>query len=120
MIGAHWTKVWSKTSRLVALSSLEFEPCAFANTSAEAIGLQPSARGFDMGLQFGMLVDTSAALGIFARRGVGKARHLDTNHFWFRDVFAKTRVSYQKAAGTSNPSDMVTTGLLALGIDRHV
>ena len=55
----------------------------------------------------GFCGDASAALGIIARKGVGKLRHIDVGHLWIQSVAAERRVRIHKVPGTMNPGDML-------------
>ena len=43
MMGAHWAKAWSKTQRLIALSTVESELYAAVGASVEGLGVQSVA-----------------------------------------------------------------------------
>ena len=58
-------------------------------------------------------VDSSAAIGICKRTGVGKIRHLDTRLLWIQDLVRDGRISVQKVCGTQNPADLMTKHLAA-------
>ena len=45
-------------------------------------------------------------LAIVARRGLGKLRHLDTNHLWIQEKAAKGDLNFKKVAGVDNGADL--------------
>ena len=77
MIGAHTIKTYSSTQSTVSLSSGEAEYYGLVKGAAAGLGHQAvmSDFGIDMGVR--LWSDSSAALGISKRSGLGKLRHLD-------------------------------------------
>ena len=70
----------------------------------------------ELGLRLGVCglrvhVDSSAAIGICRRTGVGKVRHLDTRLLWIQDLVRDRRVIVQKVCGSKNPADLMTKHL---------
>ena len=55
--------------------------------------------------------DASAALGIIARRGLGKLRHIDTNLLWVQEQAEKGKLMYGKVATSDNAADLLTKAL---------
>ena len=88
-IGKHLIKSWSKSQSLVALSSAESELYATIKSAAEALGIMSILK--DLGMEFNAKVfaDASASLGITARKGLGKVRHIDTGFQWIQEASAK-------------------------------
>lgn len=84
MLGTHWLKSWSKTQTLIALSSAGSELYAAVKATAETMGIQSAANDFGLQIEASTMADASAALGIISRKGLGKVRHLDTNHLWIQ------------------------------------
>ena len=119
-IGEHTIKSWCRQQKVVALSSAEAELYAMVMASAEALAIVGYAA--DLGMQLGceILADSSAALGIAQRAGVGKVRHLRTQGLWVQEVRASGRVNYKKVLGTKNPADLLTKHLAGEVIDKHV
>ena len=52
--------------------------------------------------------DSSAALGICSRRGLGKLRHLDTHTLWIQQAVRSKDVDLRKVPGEANPADIFT------------
>ena len=83
MIGDHLIKAWSSTQPGIALSSGEAEVVGVTRAAAIALGFR-SLLG-DLGqkaLNGRVWTDSSAAIGICKRQGLGKLRHLDTQMLW--------------------------------------
>ena len=64
-------------------------------------------------------LDSSAAIGICRRTGVGRVRHLDTRLLWIQELVRDGQLHVVKVAGTSNPADLMTKFLGADGIFEH-
>ena len=64
----------------------------------------------DLGIHVGLRVwtDSSAAIGICSRQGLGKLRHLDTHTLWVQQAVRSKRVDLRKVAGEVNPADLFT------------
>ena len=52
--------------------------------------------------------DSSAAMGVCARQGLGKLRHLDAHTLWIQQAVRSKRVELLKIAGEKNPGDLFT------------
>jgi len=55
--------------------------------------------------------DSTAAIGVTSRQGVGKIRHLDTRTLWVQQAVRTGRVEVRKVKGTENPADLFTKHL---------
>ena len=77
MIGDHLIKAWSSTQPIVAMSSGEAEYYAMVKGASTALGLQSMASEVGYPLSIVLCVDSSAAIGISSRRGLGKVRHIE-------------------------------------------
>ena len=54
-----------------------------------------------------LLSDATAAIGIVARLGIGKVRHLAVPDLWVQQMARSRRVSYSKVDGRLNPSELM-------------
>ena len=83
-------------------------------------------RGRAVLLDFGLVVqvrvraDSSAAIGICTRSGIGKVRHLRTQGLWVQEVRVSGRILYRKVLGEKNPADLLTKNMSAELMSRHV
>lgn len=66
-----------------------------------------------------LLVDASAALGIIARRGLAKARHIYASHLWIQEMFAPKRKTIDKTNGTINVADMMAKALSGPQVEKY-
>ena len=64
----------------------------------------------DLGLDVPLRVwtDSSAAIGICQRQGLGKVRHLDTQTLWIQQAVRAGKVDLRKIDGDKNPADLLT------------
>ena len=107
LVGSHAIKHWSSTQTSVALSSGEAEFAGVIRGAGQGLGYQALLR--DIGVQAPLRVwtDSSAAIGICSRQGLGKLRHLDTHTLWIQQAVRLGRVDLRKVDGESNPADLL-------------
>ena len=103
-------KSWSTTQPVIALSSGEAELYALVKT-AQAKGL------------FGLLLDyylvttvtvhttLTATIGIVHRNGLGKTKHIETQHLWIQECVGDKSIAVRKVVTKENPAYIVTEGL---------
>jgi len=120
LLGAHLVKHWSSTQRVVTLSSGEAELAGIVKGAAEALGLQSLLRdlGRDVGIQ--IFADSSAAIGICRRSGIGKVRHLAVGQLWVQERLRLREFELFKVAGTRNLADTLTKHVPREVADRHL
>ena len=111
MLGLHLAKSWSSTQPNPALSSGEAE--YYGVVKAAGVGLGYQALILDLGIELPLRLwtDSSAAIGVTSRQGVGKIRHLDTRTLWVQQAVRTGRIEVRKVKGTENPADLFTEHL---------
>ena len=111
MVGSHCIRTWSSTQPSVTLSSGEAEFYGLVKASGAGLGHQSLLR--DLGLEMPLCVwtDSTAALGIATRSGLGKLRHLETHTLWVQDKVRTGAFAVRKVAGEVNPADLFTKHL---------
>ena len=119
-LGEHVLKAYSKQQKVVALSSAEAELYAMVAASAETLAIQSYASDLGMELENDLYTDSAAALGIAARAGIGKVRHLRTQGLWVQEVKANGRIKFMKILGEKNPADLLTKHMSAELMKRHM
>ena len=107
-IGRHVIKTYSRQQKVVALSSAEAELYAMVAASAETLAIIAYAKDLGVAMSGEVFTDSSAALGISQRLGLGKVRHLRTQGLWVQEVRATGRLTYLKVLGSQNPADILT------------
>ena len=76
MLGTHLVKHWASTQKVVTLSSGEAELYGVVKGATEALGLRSLAQDIGMGtIDIHLHADSSAAIGICNRTGIGKVSH---------------------------------------------
>ena len=110
-MGTHCLRTYSVTQKAVSLSSAEAELMALVKATSEAIGIQQLAASWDLQLDIGVHVDSSAALSVTARKGNGKLRHVRIGHLWVQELAEAEVVRFRKVHGASNPADLMTKHL---------
>jgi hypothetical protein len=101
-------KTWSRTQKAVALSSGEAEVIALVSGVSEAIGVQRMLEAWGVKCGIVGLCDSTAAMGIVERKGVGRLRHLDVGMMWIQDMRADGGLNVKQVKGTENPADQLT------------
>ena len=59
-------------------------------------------------------MDSTAAIGICGRDGLGKLRHIDTQCLWTQQWLRDKTVELRKVRGDSNPADIFTKHLIGI------
>ena len=108
MLGCHTIKHWSSTQTSVSLSSGEAEFAGVIRGAGQGLGYQALLRDLGVETQLRLWTDSSAAIGICSRQGLGKLRHLDTHTLWIQQAVRVGRVDLRKIDGEENPADILT------------
>ena len=108
MLGHHCLKSWSSTQAGVALSSCEAEFNGVVKGSATGLGYQSLLADLGITVPVRVWTDSSAAVGICNRQGVGKIRHLATHLLWVQQAVRCGRIDLRKIRGEVNPADIFT------------
>ena len=89
MMGKVCLKSYSKTQATIAQSSAESELIAVVRAACEGLDMLALAEDFGVDLRVRFHIDTTVALGILQRQGVGRVRHLDVGVLWLRATIEK-------------------------------
>ena len=119
-VGSHVLKTYSKQQKTVALSSAEAELHAMVAASAETLGVLALMADMGSKVEGEVFADSTAALGIAQRTGMGKLRHVRTQALWVQEVRAEGRLGYKKVLGSRNPADALTKYMASPLMDQHV
>jgi hypothetical protein len=120
MLGSHLIKHWSTTQKVVTLSSGEAELAGIVKGTAEALGLQSLAADLGCEIEVRIHADSSAAIGICKRSGIGRVRHLAVGQLWIQEKVRTGSIVLLKVLGTENPADLLTKHLARDVIDQHL
>ena len=117
-LGWHYIKSWSTTQSVLALSSAEAELYALVKGAAQSLGLISLAA--DLGIKVEVMIhsDASAALGIVAREGLGKLRHINVQYLWIQTRVSEGSLDVMKVPGLQNPADLFTKHLAAADVAK--
>ena len=115
MLGSHLRKTWSSTQPSISLSSSEAEYYGVVRAAGTAIGQQTLME--DMGINVGVRVwtDSSAAMGLCGRSGLGRLRHVQTHTLWVQERVRTGAIQLRKVNGLFNPADLFTKHLTPRG-----
>ena len=119
MLGKHLMKHWAVTQATVALSSGEAELYAMVRAAAEAIGFRSLCRDLGVEVRIHLHSDSSAAIGISGRSGIGRVRHLEVAGLWIQDRVRLGDLTLHKINGPGNPTDLMTKHVTADEIRKH-
>ncbi len=108
MWGPGILKTWSSTQAVIALSSGEAEFNGVIRGAGQGLGYQALLQDFGIEMPLRLWTDSSAAIGICNRQGLGKLRHLDTHTLWIQQAVRNRRVDLRKVDGKENPADLLT------------
>ena len=108
MLGKHCIKHWSSTQPSVSLSSGEAEFYGVVRGAGQGLGYQALLGDLGVSVPLRVWTDSSAALGICSRQGLGKLRHLDTHTLWVQQAVRSKRIDLKKVLGEENPADLFT------------
>lgn len=120
MYGSHYLKGWSRTLAVLALSTGESELMSITKGTTELLGMRSLARDMGEEAKLELASDATAAIGMFARLGVGKVRHLAVADLWVQQTARSRQAAYRKIDGHVNPGDMNTKPMDAQTMERHL
>ena len=111
MIGSHCIRTWSSTQPSVTLSSGEAEYYGLVKAAGAGLGHQSLMLDIGVKLPVVAWTDSSAAIGIASRSGLGKLRHLETHTLWLQEKVRTKAILVRKVRGEVNPADLFTKHL---------
>ena len=122
MLGQHLIKHWASTQKTVTLSSGEAELFGVVKGATESLGIRSLASDMGLGqnLHVSLYADSSAAIGICNRSGIGKVRHLATGQLWIQEKIRRKEVALFKVLGTDNPADSFTKHVPRDATDQYL
>ena len=90
------------------MSSAEAEFHGVAKVSGIGLGFQSLLS--DLGVQVPVRVwtDSSTAMGVCQRQGLGKLRHMETHTLWVQHAVRSRRIELRKILGEENPAELFT------------
>ena len=119
MLGSHLLKHWSSTQKVLALSSGEAELAGILKGTSEGMGLRSLAQDLGIVVTLHIRTDSTAAIGICRRTGLGKVRHLAVGQLWVQERLRSGEFSLHKHPGLENPGDLLTKHVDAATLHGH-
>ena len=116
--GAHIIKHWSTTQKSITLSSGEAELGGVVKGVTEGLGAQALAADMGLTLSLSVHADSSAAIGICRRSGIGRVRHLAVAQLWVQAHLRAGTFELYKVWGEHNTGDMLTKHLARPVLDK--
>ena len=110
-LGRHMTKSWSSTQPGVTLSSGEAELCGVIRGSGMGLGFQSLMKDLGQDMPIRVWTDSSAAIGVIGRMGIGKLRHIEVQDLWLQEAQRQGRLQTKKTPGEWNDADLGTKPL---------
>ena len=117
-LGLHTVKHSSNMQTTIGLSSGESEFYALVKGFATVLGMQSLLMDWGLRLECQVASDSSAARGHVQRRGLGKARHIQTRYLWIQERVGEGHVKIVAVPGKINDSDILTKAVGGSGIRR--
>ena len=113
MFGSHLIRSCSSTQSSLSLSSGEAEHYAVVKAVGVGLGIQQYLKDMGVSLKLRVHSDSSAALGIAKRVGLGTQRHLAVNTLWVQSKLCSKEFELYKVRGEQNPAYIFTKHLCA-------
>ena len=97
LLGKHLIGAWTKQQSILATSSAEAEMYAGNRAATESMGVQAFAKDLGRAVPIRRHIDSSAALSIISRTGLGKAKHIETQHLWLQEAVRNNRLTVENS-----------------------
>ena len=106
--GGKFLKAWSKTMEVLALSSGESELGALVKACTEGLGVKALLADYGIPVELKILSDSTAAIGMVRRMGLGRVRHLAVADLWVQQRVRDGSFTVTKHPGANNSADLMT------------
>ena len=106
--GGHLVDSWVASDQVRALSSGERELYGIVDGSARGIFTKHMYEEMGRNINIDVETDSTTAIGMCSRTGVGKTRHMQVRWLWIQDAIREKVVRLRKVSGTENVADMGT------------
>ena len=106
--GGHLVDSWVASDQVRALSSGEAELYGIVDGSARGIFTKHMYEEMGRNINIDVETDSTTAIGMCSRTGVGKTRHIQVRWLWIQDATREKVVRLRKVSGTENVADMRT------------
>ena len=106
--GCNVIKTQVNAMKGIAMSSGEAEYGAIVKGACQGLGIQSMAADWGITASVKVRSDSSAAIGISNRLGLGSMRHLSVRHLWVQDKVKNKEIQLEKQDGKKNVADLGT------------
>ena len=121
MRSGHCIKAWSTSQSALALSSGEAELYAMTKVAVQLSGEISMAKDFGVSLTGVVKSDSSSAIGIAHRDGLGgRCRHVKVQYLWIQSKIKDGDLNLQKLLGTNNVADAMTKAVDRWALDKYM
>ena len=121
MHGPNVLRTWSAVQSTMARSSGEAELYAMIKGASHIKYMMSLAADFDMTLSGTVKVDSTAALGIVRRSGLGgRTRHVHVQHLWIQEAVERKELTVSKIHTKNNYADIFTKCVGADVFNKHL
>ena len=111
--GSHCLRTWAKMQSVIAKSSAEAELYAAGRSASEALGTQAFFNDLGVKRDVQVLIDSSSALSLISKAGLGQAKHIEIQHLWLQEATRRGRLKCSKVHTDENGADLMTKPLPA-------
>ena len=108
MAGGCCIKSYSKGQGVVSLSYGENEYYALVSSASSLLGEVSTAKDWGLQTENEVFMDASAGIAMGSRRGLGKAKHVDTQYHWVQDRVAMRYFRLKKVGTDEMLADVLT------------
>ena len=120
MHGSRCLKSWSSNQSVIATSSGEAEFYALVKGASELLGFLSIAQDLHVPFAGHLHSDSSAAIGITQRRGLGKVKHMHTQFLWVQERVRAKDFELHKERTDRNRADLMTKYLTRPTMDKFL
>ena len=99
------------------MSSGEAELAGIVKAASEGLGLRSLHIDHGLQISFELHADSSAAIGMAERVGIGRVRHIDVGQLWVQQRLRHKDFKLHKCLGTNNPADILTKHVARILLD---
>ena len=109
--GKHCLLHWCRGQAVIALSSGEAEYYSLVTLVSELCGLRSLGLDWNLDYRLAVHIDATAAIGMSARRGLGRVKHVDTVFLWIQERIDQLKIKVVKTHTTEMLADLLTKHL---------
>ena len=108
MLGENCAKIYSRGQGVMSLSPGESEYYALVSATSEALGLNALMKDCVLFLEVGARMNAIAGIAMGSRRGLGKAKHINTVFHWVQGYVSEGNVKLFKKHTSEMLADKLT------------